>query len=59
MPDYDIWARKVCLIYLCRPTLRRGPPSEPGHSAIWMPIRSALELLSVDGDRHFVAELRR
>lgn len=55
MPDYDLWARKVCHIYLCRPVLRRAEPSEPGHAAIWMPVRSALDLLSNEGDRRFVA----
>jgi 8-oxo-dGTP diphosphatase len=59
MPEYDQWARKVCHIYLARPTLRRGPPSEPGHTAIWMPIATAVALIANDGDRHFLATLAR
>ena len=54
MPEYDIWARKVCHIYLARPVLRLGPPSEPGHTAVWMPIPAALQLLAIDGDRAFL-----
>lgn len=57
MPEYDLWARKVCHIYLARPTLRRGPPTEPGHRALWMPIPTAVALLGNDGDRHFLATL--
>jgi 8-oxo-dGTP diphosphatase len=54
MPDYDIWARKVCHVYLARPVLRLGEPSESGHRAIWMPIPTALDLLAVEGDRAFL-----
>jgi 8-oxo-dGTP diphosphatase len=54
MPEYRIWARKVCHIYLARPVRRLGPPSEPGHTAVWMPIPAALQLLAIDGDRAFL-----
>ena len=56
MPEYDLWARKVCHIYLCRPVRRLGPPHEPGHTAIWMPVASAMQLLGNAGDRWFVAQ---
>lgn len=59
LPDYDFWARKVCHIYLARPVRRVGPPTEPGHSAVWMPIPTALKLLAVDGDRAFLARAAR
>lgn len=51
MPEYDLWAEKVCTIYLCRPVRRLGPPSEAGHSAVWMPAETGLRLLANDGDR--------
>ncbi len=54
MPEYDLWARKVCHVYLCRPTLRRGPPSEPGHRALWMPLDTARAMLSNEGERRFL-----
>jgi 8-oxo-dGTP diphosphatase len=57
MPEYDLWARKVCHVYLARPALRHGEPREPGHSAIWMPIRTARGLLASEGDRSFLARL--
>lgn len=55
MPDYDIWAEKVCAIYLARPVLRLGPPSEAGHSAVWMPAIEGLSLLGTEGDRAMLA----
>lgn len=55
MPEYDRWAEKVCSIYLARPVLRLGPPSEPGHTAVWMAAEEALGLLGTDGDRAMLA----
>lgn len=55
MPEYDLWAEKVCTVYLARPALRLGPPSEPGHSAVWMPAEAGLALLGSEGDRAMLA----
>lgn len=57
MPEYDRWAEKLCTIYVARPVLRRGPPTEAGHTAVWMPPEAAVELLAGEGDRTFLAEL--
>ena len=54
MPEYRLWARKVCHIYLARPVRRLGEPTESDHQAVWMSIASALELLAIDGDRAFL-----
>lgn len=51
MPDYDMWAEKVCSIYQARPTLQMGPPSEAGHTAIWAGAQAAVDLLDNVGDR--------
>ncbi|TDL89102.1 NUDIX domain-containing protein [Meridianimarinicoccus aquatilis] len=51
MPEYDLWAEKICTIYLARPALRLGPPSEPGHTEFWVPARSAAGLVASPGDR--------
>lgn len=53
MPEYDLWAEKLCTIYLAQPTLRVGPPTEPDHSAVWAPVSTAVEILGNSGDRHF------
>ena len=59
MPEYDLWARKVCHVYLARPVRRLGPPTEAGHRAVWMSAPAALELLGVEGDRAFLARALR
>jgi len=54
MPEYDMWAEKICHIYTARPIRRHGPPTEPGHTAVWMPIETAIEQLANDGDSAFL-----
>ena len=51
MPEYNLYAEKICMIYLARPTLRLGPPSEAGHRAIWTDPATALAILANEGDR--------
>ncbi|MSU89533.1 NUDIX domain-containing protein [Rhodobacteraceae bacterium 2CG4] len=55
MPEYRLWARKICHIYLCAPGLRLGPPHEVGHRALWMPPGRAVRALGSDGDAWHVA----
>ena len=55
MPEYDLWAEKLCAIYLAHPVRRLGPPSEAGHSAVWLPVDHALTLLGNAGDRAMLA----
>lgn len=55
MPEYDLWAEKLCHIYLARPLRKRGPPAEAGHEALWLDPRDAVQALGNAGDRHFAA----
>lgn len=57
MPEYDMWAEKLCHIYLARPVRSLGPPTEPGHMAIWLEPRDAIMELYNDGDADFVTKL--
>ncbi|MBV0913538.1 NUDIX hydrolase [Anianabacter salinae] len=57
MPEYDRWAEKLCTIYLARPLRDLGPPTEPGHTALWMPIEVACDRLDNAGDRAFVRQV--
>lgn len=59
MPEYDLWAEKLCTVYLARPVLRIGPPTEPGHQAVWMKPAAALNLLGNPGDRAMLARALR
>ncbi|MGH1423631.1 MAG: NUDIX hydrolase [Pseudooceanicola sp.] len=57
MPEYDMWAQKICTIYLARPTRPQGPPTEPGHTAVWASAPTAMELLANEGERTILAGL--
>lgn len=59
MPEYDLWAEKICTVYLARPVLLIGPPTEPGHRAVWMQPEAALKLLGNPGDRAMLARALR
>lgn len=59
MPEYEIWAEKLCTVYLGRPVRRLGPPSEAGHTAVWLPVEEALTRLGNAGDRAMLARLLR
>lgn len=54
MPEYDLWAEKICHIYLATPVLRLSPPTEPGHTALWMAPDLAADMLENEGDRAFL-----
>ncbi len=57
MPEYDLWAEKLCHIYTARPVRALGPPSEAGHMAVWMKPDEAAQRLANEGDRYFVEQL--
>lgn len=59
MPDYDIWAEKMCHVFTARPVYPLEEPSEPFHSAHWMSLKEATSLLGNDGDSFFVNSLIR
>jgi len=54
MPEYDLWAEKICHIYLCRPNRRISHPLEPDHEAVWTDLATASQILGNTGDRGFV-----
>ena len=55
MPEYDLWAEKICTVYVAKPALQVGPPTEAGHQAVWMDPAAALTLLGNAGDRAMLA----
>ncbi|WP_147109775.1 NUDIX hydrolase [Tateyamaria sp. syn59] len=54
MPEYDLWAEKLCHIYLARPVMRLSDPLEPDHSVVWMSPALAADAVYNDGDRMFL-----
>ena len=57
MPEYDLWAEKLCHVYIARPVRALGEPSEAGHMAVWMSGKEAASRLANEGDCHFVSQL--
>lgn len=57
MPEYDLWAEKLCHVFVAWPVRPHGPPSEPGHSAHWVHEERAADILGNEGDRRFVLRL--
>lgn len=56
MPEYDLWAEKICHIYVARPVRSLGAPAEPAHVALWMPAALALEELANSGEVAFLGD---
>jgi len=54
MPDYDMYAEKICSVYLARPVRQVSDPLEDGHTAVWSDPDSALDLLGNPGDAAFL-----
>ena len=56
MPDYDLWAEKICTVYSARPVRRHSIPPEPDHYPVVLPIEGAMNRLANSGDRHAVTQ---
>ena len=56
MPEYDLWARKICHVYLAHAALKISEPLESHHRAVWVPPAAAARLVGGDGDRYFVSQ---
>lgn len=51
MPEYDLWAEKLCTVYVARPAFQLSDPLEAHHEPVWFDIDTALEALGNVGDR--------
>ncbi|MGV6840337.1 MAG: NUDIX domain-containing protein [Planktomarina sp.] len=56
MPEYDIWAEKICTIYIADPIYPLGAPTEDFHEAVWMPFDDAVAQLDSTGDAAMLSE---
>ena len=54
MPEYDLWAEKLCHIFVAHPVRQLHAPTEPFHLATWMAPEVAARSLGNQGDRDFV-----
>ncbi len=55
MPEYDIWAEKLCHVYAARPIRKVTDPIEPDHETLILSPEEAVAQLGNDGDRLFLA----
>jgi len=55
MPDYNMYAEKMCSVFVARPILHVSDPIEPDHSAVWLTHSEAARNLAVNGDRAALA----
>lgn len=54
MPEYDLWAEKICHVYHARPVRKLVDPVEPDHETLVLSPDDALQSLGNDGDRMFL-----
>ena len=55
MPEYDLWAEKLCTVYVAHPVQQITEPVEPDHITMVLSASEALEQLGNDGDRGMLA----
>ena len=58
MPEYNLWAHKICHIYRCKPIYIKSLSLEEGHKYIISNYATALEQLEDPGFKHFVKILK-
>ncbi|MEM6306369.1 MAG: NUDIX hydrolase [Pseudomonadota bacterium] len=56
MPEYDLWAEKICTIYTATPTYQIAEPTEPDHTPLWISYDAALMVLASSGDRDAICK---
>jgi 8-oxo-dGTP diphosphatase len=56
MPEYDLWAEKLCHVYVAHPIRQIKDPIEPDHTTIVLSAEEALTVLGNDGDRSFLEQ---
>ena len=54
MPEYDLWAQKICHIYLCKGIYSISTPLEKDHTPILTTPDLAIKLIQNEGDRVYL-----
>jgi 8-oxo-dGTP diphosphatase len=55
MPEYELWAEKLCHVYVAHPVHRIQDASEPDHETMLLTPHDALDVLGNDGDRMYLS----
>ncbi|MFT6090159.1 NUDIX hydrolase [Sulfitobacter sp.] len=56
MPEYDLWAEKLCHVYVAHPIRQIADPIEPDHTTVVLSADESLAVLGNDGDRSFLQQ---
>lgn len=54
MPEYDLWAEKLCHVYVAHPVRQITQPIEPDHITMRLAPTAAIAALGNAGDRMFL-----
>lgn len=54
MPEYDLWAEKLCHIYVAHPVYQIADPIEKDHHPLVLSAADAVDALGNAGDRMFL-----
>ena len=54
MPEYDLWAEKLCHVYVAHPVRQIAEPIEPDHQTMVLSGEEAVVALGNAGDRMFM-----
>ncbi len=54
MPEYDLWAEKICQIFVAKPVLQKHEPIEPDHTSVFLSYDDAIDVLANDGDKAYL-----
>ena len=54
MPEYKIWAEKICHIYAAHPVRPVSEPIEVGHTVLWLDVEGALSAVGSTGGRRML-----
>ena len=57
MPEYKIWAHKICHIYRCTSTIRKTEQLEKNHRFVIMNKKKAMEAIVDTGFRYFIQNI--
>ena len=57
MPEYKIWAHKICHIYRCAATIRKTEELEKNHRFVIMNKKKALETVVDTGFKYFIQNI--
>ncbi|MEM6339765.1 MAG: NUDIX domain-containing protein [Pseudomonadota bacterium] len=59
MPEYDLWAEKLCQVYIAHPARQIADPVEAHHETLLLKPAEACDALANDGDRAFLRKALR